>query len=156
MPAGLRKLKSGVNTAGQLLAVAANDGKFLPTLALVVVCGDDVLLVRYRKATEQVGGFMLPQGQIRERERFEHTAWRILTDEFGMILPLPDSAAWKQSVLQISYMHQNNFDTRRSGTGIAGKVMTFCKVTVCSLKCVSSRVKLRSSGSKPSAVTTSL
>jgi len=126
----LRKLKRGVRTAGQLAATAANDGKFIPTLALVVECGTDVLLARYRKSEAKVGGFMLPQGQIRERERFEYTAWRILTDEFGMVLPHPDSAAWTRSVLQIFFMHQNVFDERRSVTGVAGKVMTFCKVTV--------------------------
>ena len=131
----LQKLKRDVRTAEELVLTAANDGKFLPTLALVVVCGEDVLVVRYQRATQQVGGFMLPQGQIRERERFEHTAWRILTDEFGMVLPHPDSGVWKQSVLQISYVHQNDFDARRSVTGVAGKVMTFCKVTLTSTVC---------------------
>ncbi len=125
MPNALLRSGRVIQTARQLSALAGNDAVFLPTLVLVVVCESDVLIVKYQK-----GGFMLPQGRIFEREQFEYVAWRILTNEFGMKLPDPRSNEWNGMVTRISLFHQNKFDSSRSATGVAGKMMTFCRVDV--------------------------
>lgn len=127
MTAALLRLRPGRQEVSHIVALAGNDGKFLPTLVMVVEYGTQVMLARYRDID------MLPQGRIFEYERFEDTSHRILTDEFGMDLPSVGSDAWSASVTQIAFYHRSELGDERRTLQVWGKMLVFVKVTVSSM-----------------------